>query len=120
MVTTGRCAVLTFDDARAIALGLPEVVEQDHHGMPSFRVRGKILATVPDDGTVRVMLGEEAILAAVAENVGVCSPVLWGRRLSAVAVDLAAAGPELLRELVVDAWLQKAPASLRSTYGDLI
>lgn len=32
----------------AIALGFPEAVEQDHHGFPSFRVRSKIFATLPD------------------------------------------------------------------------
>jgi hypothetical protein len=111
--------VLTLDDARAIALALPEVVEQDHHGMASFRVRGTILATVPDDRTVRVMLGEDAIRGAVAENDGVCSPVLWGRKLSCVAVDLDAAGPELVRELLIDAWLLKAPVTLRSSHPDL-
>jgi hypothetical protein len=31
--------------ARELALALPEAVEQDHHGRPSFRVAGKIFAT---------------------------------------------------------------------------
>jgi len=39
--------------ARSLALSLPEATEQDHHGMPSFRVRGKIYATVPDDEHIR-------------------------------------------------------------------
>jgi hypothetical protein len=30
-------------DARRIALSLPEAVEQDHHGRPSFRVAGEEL-----------------------------------------------------------------------------
>src|ERR1700761_1828525 len=34
------------DDIRRLALALPEVVEADHHGMPSFRVRGKIFSTI--------------------------------------------------------------------------
>jgi hypothetical protein len=40
--------VLTLDLARALALALPEATEQEHHEMPSFRVRGRIFATVPD------------------------------------------------------------------------
>ncbi len=111
--------MLTLDDARDIALSLPEVLEQDHHGMASFRVRGKILATVPDDRTVRVMLGEDAIRAAVAENDGVCSPVHWGRKLSCVAVDLEVAESALVRELLTDAWRHKAPPTLRSSHTDL-
>lgn len=38
----------TLARARTIALGLPEATEQDHHGMASFQIRGKIFATVPD------------------------------------------------------------------------
>jgi len=33
---------MTSEQARELALALPEAVERDHHGMPSFRVRGKI------------------------------------------------------------------------------
>jgi hypothetical protein len=37
--------MVSRDVARHLALGLPEAVEQDHHGRPSFRVGGKIFAT---------------------------------------------------------------------------
>ncbi|HEV3460901.1 MAG TPA: MmcQ/YjbR family DNA-binding protein [Candidatus Dormibacteraeota bacterium] len=36
----------TVRQLRRIALWLPEATEQDHHGRPSFRVRGKIFATL--------------------------------------------------------------------------
>jgi hypothetical protein len=42
---------MTIGEARAQALGLAEAAEQDHHGIPSWRVRGKIFATVPDAPT---------------------------------------------------------------------
>jgi hypothetical protein len=35
---------VTPDEARGLALALPEAVEQDHHGRPSFRVGGKLVA----------------------------------------------------------------------------
>ena len=54
--------------AHAFALSLPEAAQQDHHGIPSFRVRGKIFATVPDDDHLRVMVDEGEIRAAAAEN----------------------------------------------------
>jgi hypothetical protein len=111
--------VLTPDDAREMARALPEVVEQDHHGMASFRLRGTVLATVPDQRTLRVMLDEDAIRTAVAENDAVCSPVHWGQKLSCVAVDLTAAEPELVRELLTDAWRRRAPRALRSSFEDL-
>ena len=39
---------MTSEEARRLALALPEAVEQDHHGRPSFRVAGKIFATLWD------------------------------------------------------------------------
>jgi hypothetical protein len=50
--------MIAIRDVRALALSLPEACEQDHHGIPSFRVRGKIFATVPDGEHVRVMADE--------------------------------------------------------------
>jgi hypothetical protein len=47
---------LTNDDPRALALALPGAVEQDHHGSPSFRVGGKIFATL--DQADRALLAE--------------------------------------------------------------
>ena len=44
---------MTPDEARRLALALPESAEQDHHGFPSFRIRGRIFATLPDDTHVR-------------------------------------------------------------------
>ena len=97
---------------RETALGLPEAVEQDHHGFPSFRVRGKIFATLRDPQHLNVMVDEEGIRAAVAENPSVCEEVWWGRRLAAVRVDLSRAENDLVTELLTDAWLGKAPRRL--------
>jgi hypothetical protein len=55
---------MTPDDARQLALGLPEAVEQDHHGRPSFRVGGRIFATLWDELTMNVMLDEPGIRTA--------------------------------------------------------
>ena len=47
---------MTADEARRLALALPNAVEQDHHGRPSFRVGGKIFATIWDERTMNVMV----------------------------------------------------------------
>lgn len=99
-------------EARTLALSLPEAAEQDHHGMPSFRVRGKIYATVPDDEHVRIMLDEHEVRAVVAEHPQACAEFYWGKRLSCVIVTLDAASPELLWVLITEAWLRKAPKAL--------
>lgn len=98
--------------AHAFALSLPEAVEQDHHGVASFRVRGRIFATVPDDDHLRVMVDEGEIRAAVAEDPAAFAEQWWGSRLSCVVVDLRVAPAGQVRELLTDAWRRKAPKTL--------
>jgi hypothetical protein len=105
---------LTADDARRLALELPESVEQDHHGRPSFRVGGRIFATLWDTDHMNVMLDEPGILTATQAHPGTCQEVWWGKKLSAVRVELSAANAALLSELLADAWEHKAPAQLRN------
>jgi len=102
----------TLRKARSLALALPGATEQDHHGIASFRVDGKIFATVPDDDHIRVMVDEAEIRAAVAENPDMCQEFYWGKRLACVVVTLRPAPAMLLRELLTEAWLRKAPSSL--------
>jgi hypothetical protein len=104
---------VTPDQARRLALALPDAVEQDHHGRPSFRVGGKIFATLWDAGHMNVMLDEGGILTAVQADPGVCEEVYWGKRLAAVRVDLTAVAPDSLRVLLRDAWETKAGLPLR-------
>lgn len=100
--------MLSPDQVRALALALPDAIEQDHHGRPSFRVRGKIFATLWSPGELNVMLGDELIRAAVATSPDVCSPRYWGTRLSAVQVDLGAADADLVGDLLQTAWSRRA------------
>jgi hypothetical protein len=104
--------MIAVSDVRTLALSLPEACEQDHHGIPSFRVLGKVFATVPDGEHVRVMADEGEIRAAVAENPEACEELWWGSRLACVVVDLRVVPRELLVELLVEAWLRKAPRRL--------
>jgi hypothetical protein len=101
---------VTTAEARRLALALPGAIEADHHGRPSFRVGGKIFATLWDESHLNVMLDEPGILTAVAANPATCAERWWGKRLSAVQVTLDGADPELVTELLTDAWEQKAPA----------
>jgi hypothetical protein len=105
--------VLSAEQARCIALALPEAVELDHHGRPSFRVAGRIFATLWDEHHMNVMIDEGGIRTAIQATPEACAEVWWGKRLAAVRVDLRAASDELLAELLADAWEQKAPARLR-------
>ena len=110
--------MITDDEARQLALALPQTVERDHHGRPSFRVGGRILATLWKPGAMNVMAGEERIRAAAQDAPDVCSTVFWGKRLSAVQVDLAHADPALLEDLLDHAWRAKAPKRLLRDVSD--
>lgn len=111
-VTRILSPVVSVEGARSIALALPEAVEQDHHGRPSFRVGGKIFATLWDEQHMNVMVDPDGIRTAVEAEPGVCAEQWWGKRLAAVRVDLARAGARLLSELLADAWERKAPKRL--------
>ena len=102
------------EQARRLALALPEAVEQDHHGRASFRVAGKIFATLWNERHVNVMLDEPGILTAVERHPDSCTEVLWGQRLAAVRVNLSHAESRLLTDLLGDAWEEKAPKRLVS------
>jgi SAM-dependent methyltransferase len=104
--------VVAREQVRQLALALPEVVEQDHHGRPSFRVGGRIFATVWDVTHINVMLDQPGIRTAVQANPVACEEFWWGKRLRAVHVDLTLADEALVSELLDDAWEHKAPKRL--------
>ena len=103
---------VTADEARSLALSLPDAVEQDHHGRPSFRVGGRIFATLWSEQRMNVMLDEGGILTAIESAPDAGEQVWWGKRLTAVGVTLSQVDRELLRDLLTDAWEQKAPKRL--------
>jgi hypothetical protein len=104
--------MVSAEEARRLALALPEAVEQDHHGRPSFRVGGKIFATQWDEDHVNVMLDEDGIRTAVHRSPETCEEVWWGKRLAAVRVDLRRADGQMLADLLADAWETRAPRRL--------
>jgi hypothetical protein len=94
---------------RDIALALPGTTEADHWGNPSFRVRGKIFATVPDPNRLNVMIDPFDVDAVVRENPEVCSSLWWGKEVRGVQVTLAKAQRKLVAVLLESAWRRKAP-----------
>jgi hypothetical protein len=98
----------TLQQARALALALPDVEERDHHGRASFRVGGRIFATVWDPEHLNVMVDEPGVRSHVARDPEVYAEVWWGRRLAAVRVRLDRVSAAELGELLADAWEGKA------------
>lgn len=99
--------------ARQIALSLPEATEEPHFDMTSFRVRGKIFATVPPDGSrLHVFVDEQEAEACVAEDPAAFELLRWGQRLAGLRIQLARSAPDRVRELLEEAWRRKAPKRL--------
>ena len=109
--------MITADELRQAALSLPEAEERETWGHPTFRVRGKMFATLADDGgqaSVKATRREqEALVAADPETFGV--PAYVGRH-GWVSIRLATADPVEVRELLEEAWRQTAPKRLVATF----
>ena len=106
-----------LERARRFALSLPGATEEPHHEMSSFRVRGRIFATVPPEGgLLHVFVDEGEINAAVAEDPAAFEPLLWGKRVRGLRVRVAAAPDERVRELLEESWRRKAPARLAAEW----
>ena len=99
------------EQARKLALALPGAAEQDHHGRPSFRVDGRIFATLWDAEHMNVMVDQPGIRSYVERDPRVYAEVWWGRRLAAVRVTLALVGEHELGELLSAAWERKGGSS---------
>ena len=105
-------SVVSGERARELALALPEAVERDHHGRPSFRVAERIFATQWDEDHMNVMLDEGGICTVIHSDPETYEEVWWGKRLAAVRVNLRRVDEETLANLLVDAWEEKAPKRL--------
>jgi hypothetical protein len=106
-----------LEAARAFALSLPGATEEPHFDMASFRVRGKIFATVPpDDQHLHVFVDEGEVHAAVAEDPAAFEPLLWGQRPRGLRIRIAAAPAHRIAELLEESWRRKAPARLAAEW----
>jgi hypothetical protein len=124
--------VATWDDVRRIALELPETSEEVSRDLRHWRVKDKgfvwerplrradreALGEAAPDGPIlgaRVehLVAKEALLAD-DPAVFFTTPHFDG--YPAVLVRLERIGPEDLREVIVEAWLARAPKRLAEAY----
>jgi hypothetical protein len=108
---------VTGDQARKLALSLPEATEQPHFELWSFRVRGKIFATVPPDGRhLHVFVDEHAVRSAIRSNPAAFEELMWGKKLAGLRVSLTSARPAVVRDLLIESWRRKAPKRLVAAF----
>jgi hypothetical protein len=126
--------VAGWDDVRRIALALPEAEEDTTRGQASWRVKKKMFVWErPLRGTDLKALGDEAptgeILGArvehlvakealLADESGVFFTTPHFDGYPAVLVKLDDIGLDPLEEVIVEAWLCRAPKRLAQEYAD--
>jgi hypothetical protein len=108
---------MTWEDVVRIALELPGVEVGSAYGTPALRVRGSFMGRVREDGetlAIRCDLDERPFLVEANEGVLFVTPhyEAWPMVLG----DLPRADEQLVRELVEDAWVEKAPKRLAREY----
>jgi hypothetical protein len=124
--------VAGWDDVRRIALGLPETSERTSHGNVSWRVRDKLFVWErPLRRSDLKALGDSApsgpILGVRVEHLGVKEALIGDDPAvffttphfdgyPAVLVRLAEIELDELEELIVEAWLTRAPKRLARSY----
>lgn len=92
---------MNADAVRQFSLALPEATEEPHFHFTSFRIGGKIFATMPPgEKLLHVFVPDEDREAAVAACPAICESLQWGKRVIGVRIDLEAASEELVTDLL--------------------
>lgn len=97
--------MLTADQFRSFALGLPSASEGEHMGHPDFRANGRVFASLDADetrGTVLVTPVQQRRLLQVSRAFTAAKGA-WGKQ-GCTVVDLAAAMGDPVRAALTSAW----------------
>jgi hypothetical protein len=123
-----------WDDVRQLALSLPETSERESRGNAQWRVKDKLFAwerplrkpdlealgdRAPEGPVLGAMvgdLGEKEALLAEDEGVFFTTPHFNG--YPAVLVRLERISLEHLRQVLVEAWIARAPSRLAAEHQD--
>ena len=106
-----------WDDVVALALELPAVEVGSAYGTPALRVRGKFMGRLREDGeTLAIRCDPEERPLLIDAHPGVLFVTPHYEAWPMVLVALPQAGKELVRELVEDAWAERAPRKLLDAY----
>jgi hypothetical protein len=106
-------APLSLTDVRLIALALPEVEEGPCYGTPGFRVRGKVMLRLWEDGeTLVVKCGDDERDRRLKADPDTYFVTDHYRDYPTVLVRLARVSLADLRALIEKAWRHNAPKRL--------
>ena len=103
---------MNVKQVRKLAMALPEATEEPHFHLSSFRVKGKVFATMAPDGSfLNVFVDDGPREAIVAVDPKAYETLWWGKS-AYLHVHLKAAKAQDVAELLQLAWERKAPKRL--------
>lgn len=124
----------TWDDVSRIALALPETTERSGRGTARWDVADKMFAwerplrrsdiaalgdAAPDGPILGVRVADEGVkFALIADDPGVFFTTPHFTGYPAILVRLEEVGDNELQELLVEAWLLRAPKKVIKAYLD--
>jgi hypothetical protein len=106
--------MLTLEQARQLALSLPDVEEKSHFHIPDFRVKNKIFATIHADKNyimVKLSLIDQSVFCKYDKEVFFPVPGGWGLK-GATFVNLKKVKKAMLNDALTTAWKGVAPRQL--------
>ena len=107
----------TLTTVRRLALALPGVEEGPCYGTPGFRVRGKFLARLWEDGeTLVVKCGDDERDFRMQADPGTFFTTDHYRGYPTVLIRLARVRTADLRDILEQAWRRSAPKRLIAEY----
>jgi hypothetical protein len=117
MAPRQRNVAVTFETVRELALGFPGVEEGTAYGTPAFRVRGKFLARLGEDGeSLAIKCGFEERDFRMRADPRTFFTTDHYRGYPTVLVHLRTVSRADLRDVLEQAWRLNAPKRLIPRY----
>ena len=108
----------SIEQARKVALSLPETEEKPHFHLTSFRIKNKIFATIHAEKNymmVKLSAIDQSVFCTYNKDVIFPVPGGWGKR-GATFINLKKVKKAMFLDALKTAWKTTAPAKLIEKY----
>lgn len=110
--------MITIEQARQMALALPETEEKPHFDLTSFRIKNKIFTTIhvhKNYVMVKLTPIDQSVFCAYNKEVVFPVPGGWGKK-GATFINLKKVRKSMLMDALTTAWKTTAPPKIVEKY----